>query len=237
MKIKRIFNEGFVDGHLLIFIVIAILVIGVAGYRVVSDQSKSKLNASTTSQSTLPSTTNNAQYSSKAKIAAVNATATGGAAISVSLPSTYNSPPQSSGGNTSSNSNTSNATNNGSSAGNTQSGTVTKPSSPKTYVVNGTFMRAPTSPVCAYNKPCSAPIADHTVVVSTYCYPVETSSCKSNFVARTTTNTQGQFSFNLPTGHYTLSLDPAVGVAGQTWSFEEIGQPLQLILTAKSGIE
>jgi hypothetical protein len=102
------------------------------------------------------------------------------------------------------------------------------PPSTKTYLVNVTFTEGPTTPVCRTNAPCTAPIANH---------PVRITSGSGTYTT-VTTDGAGKFSVYLPLGHYMLALVPPVGVnQQQTWSFDETGQySLTMTFTADTGI-
>ncbi len=239
---RKLTSHGFVSLHI-VLILLLLIVVG-AGYGVYSARNHKnavELSSSTSNTKGIGDKVLADGANSKQIIAAIHATTTGGASISASSPSSPTSKLPS----TSSGSSASAAT------AQTQSSTydsspsmVGPPTSSSsgsstntaTYLVTGTFIESPTSPMCSPSVPCSAPIANHTVIVNPYCAPTSTTPCGTKALITTTTNAQGQFTLHLSINHYTLTLSPAVGISGQSWSFNEIGQPLQLQLTDQTGI-
>ena len=245
-NVKKIKDRGFIDLHIATLLVVIVLAIGGIGYYVVSHSNKKKSLESalgvknSSSQQALSSSGNN--NSAQALSAIVDPTATGGASIKAS---TSNTPTTTGAGRTSSattstttiasapSKSSSNSTNTSSNSTKSSSSSSTVP---YTFLVTGTFTEYPTKPVCSVTMPCSAPISNHVVDVYYYCDPAESIPCSSKPLMATTTNSKGQFSLHLAKGHYTLMLNPQIGLNSQSWSFKEQGQAINLQLTDDSGI-
>ena len=231
-----------------------VLAIGGIGYYVISHSNKKKSLESavgvknSSSQQSLSSSGNNSN--AQALSAITDPTATGGASIKASAANT--SVMTSSGSSSSTTNSTTPVTNvpsksstvsaktsisssssTSSASTSTSSGSST---APYTFLVTGTFTEYPTKPVCSVTMPCSAPISNHVVDVYYYCDPAESIPCSSKPLMTTTTNSKGQFSIHLAKGHYTLMLNPQIGLNSQSWSFKEDGQAINLQLTDDSGI-
>ncbi len=247
---KKNSSYGFVSLHAIVILVIVVAVIGGVGYKIATlHKGKPVADAATNAQTLKNKNTQSAQDAQKT-LAAIHATTTGGATLKVSS-STTSSGSGSTSGSSSSTSSTApastNTTNQNTSSTSistssstpsrvgppTSSGSTTTTTTTATYLVTGTFSEYPSQPVCSPSMSCSAPITNHTVDVYKNCSSVP---CTTKPYTTTTTNSKGQFTLHLPVDHYTLTLDPSVGVSGQSWSFDEIGQTLNLQLTANSGI-
>lgn len=222
-------ESGFINLHTIILFVLVVAVLSGIGYTVIAHNKNDKTVANTNNTQTANGKSSIDSHNTQANtLQRVDATAKGGGTVQVTLPATASS---------GASNNPSSTTN----AGSGSSATVSPPvkpgpspsPAPTTFLVTGTFTEAPTRPTCSPTIPCSAPIVNHTVNATRKC--IGATACNAT-VLTTTTNAQGQFSFMLPTGSYTLTLSPSVGVNGQSWSFNEIGQPINLQLTAKTGI-
>jgi hypothetical protein len=210
-----------------------VVIIGGVGYEVMNHYKdhKSSANLNVTQSQTNKSNLT-ASSSQQKTLAAVNASATGGAGVTVTLP------PANSSTSTTSTTLGTNASN-GSVTGSPVKSGSPPPTSAQTYPVTGTFTVAHGGPVkstCANGTSCGAtPIADHLVEVFMNCprTSLATTSCSGPYTT-TTTNGQGQFAFAVPKDSYVLKLSPAVGSTNQSWSFTEIGLPLDLHLTVSN---
>lgn len=244
---KKLDFQGIINLHALFVFVLVISIVGGAGYGVYAADHLYKTaeqNASTNTKGLVSKAPLNG-INSQQMIAAIHSTATGGASISARAGTSQtssgsiksNNVTTSQSENTTGGSNSVTSTSNPSEVGPPTQNSSSSSTSTATYLVTGTFLESPTRPTCSPSIPCTAPIANHEVVVNPYCNPNGSSPCGTKPLITTMTNSQGQFTLHLSINHYTLTLNPAVGLGGQSWSFDEIGQSLQLQLTDKTGIQ
>lgn len=83
-------------------------------------------------------------------------------------------------------------------------------------ILAGTVTKSPTRPVCSFDAPCSIPVENQTI---------ELLDAQSRVVARTQTDGNGNYSFQLAPGTYNLVFVPAIGIPGK-------GQPTYTVTVA-----